>query len=457
AMNLLMVIIMSSVSAGAYYLTENYLIGITDYYYGIIPIIVYMFVHILTNQLFIYVAQKYYYNMENATFFNEFLIITFNMSAISLPFSYILLSIYNVMGAFGILVGAIPFITISFGAKYYYQSKSRNAILTDLNEYSRKLNEKKSVVSVVEAFNRYLLKIIPSKNILFFETTDEENLVVLKKIFNNDQLIEEHNQKIKLSEGSIVLTALKTQEVQMFSRAKEWEVLFSKDVELHTESGVVLPVHILNRNIGFIVVSHIHQSVYDEFLISLIELFYKYFLIVLDNANNFERLKTSSITDYLTKLPNSRGFRDEMEKSESSNEYDSLSVIVMDLDYFKKINDDHGHEAGNYVLKQVAEILKEFVDDNIYVARYGGEEFILLLKNYGKESAYTKAEQIRSKIENTLFVPRHSISTDKNPKISVTASLGVATYPDDCDDLYELITLADRVMYLESKRSGRNR
>lgn len=395
--------------------------------------------------------------MEDATFFNEFLTLTLKISALTLPFSFTLLFSYEAMGVFGIFVGALPFVTVSFGTKYFFQSKSRNSILTDLNKYSRKLNKNKSVNGVITTFITYLLKIIPSKNILLFETTEEENQVVLNKVFNNDQTIEEHNQKIKLSEDSIVLTALNTQKIQTFSRAKEWEVLFSKDVEFHTESGVVLPVHILNQNIGFIVISHVHQSVYDEFLLSLIELFYKYFLIVLDNANNFERLETSNITDYLTKLPNLRGFRDKMKEVKMSKEYDAISVIVMDLDYFKQINDDHGHEAGNEVLKQVADILKEFVDENIYVARYGGEEFVLLLKNYGKESAYDKAEQIRSKIETYLFIPRHSISVDKNPKISITASLGVATYPDDCDDLYELITLADRVMFLESKKSGRNR
>lgn len=457
AMNLLMVILMSSTSAGAYYLAEDYLVGISDYYYGILPIIIYMFVHILTNQLFIYVAQKYYYNMKDATFFNGFLVLTLKIAALALPFSYILLSIYNAMGVFGIFVGAVPFVTISFGTKYYYQSKSRNDILTDLNEYSRRLNKNKSVSSVVEAFNRYLLKIIPSKNILFFRIMSGEKQIVLKKTFNNDQTIEQHNQEVKLSEDSIVLTALKTQEIQTFSRANEYELLLSKDVEFHTESGVVLPVHIMNRNIGVIVISHDLESVYDEFLISLIQLFYKYFLIVLDNANNFERLKTSSITDYLTQLPNLRGFGEQMKQVKDEEEFNTLSVIVLDLDHFKRINDEHGHEAGNDVLEQVAEILKQYADENTYVARYGGEEFIISLKDFGKERAFEKAEKIREHIERTIFVPQNSILEVQNPTISVTASLGVATYPDDCDDLYELINLADRVMYLESKRNGRNR
>lgn len=456
AMNLLMVILMSSTSAGAYYLAEDYLVGISDYYYGILPIIVYMFVHILTNQLFIYVAQKYYYNMKDSTFFNGFLVLTLKIAALALPFSYILLSIYNAMGVFGIFVGAVPFMTISFGTKYYFQSRSRNAILTDVNKYARKLNEKKDVISVVEAFNIYLLKFIPSNHILLFKTTKKEDEIILKKIFSEDEVVES-NQEVKVNESSLVKKALETHEIQIFSKAEECDLLITEEIDFQTESGVVLPLHIMNRNVGVVIVSHYLQAVYDEFLLSLIQLFYKYFLIVLDNANNFERLETSNITDYLTQLPNLRGFRDEMKQIEHSENYESLSVIVLDLDHFKRINDEHGHEAGNDVLEQVAEVLKQYADENTYVARYGGEEFIISLKDYGKEKAYEKAEKIREHIEKTSFVPHNSITGVKNLAIPVTASLGIATYPDDCDDLYELVNLADRVMYLESKRSGRNR
>ena len=106
--------------------------------------------------------------------------------------------------------------------------------------------------------------------------------------------------------------------------------------------------------------------------------------------------------------------------------------------------------------KQVANILKDYVTDDLFVARYGGEEFILFLKDYGKHGAYEVAEEIRQRIEGTVFRPRYSITEDHDAQIRVTASLGIATYPEDCNDLYDLVNLADRVMYLKSKRSGRN-
>lgn len=456
ALNLLMIFFMSILSAGAYYWAADAMSGLTMNYYNILPLTIYTFVHILVNQFYIFILQKFYYKMEGATFFNDFLTLSFKISINALPFSLILIFLYNEMGVIGIVLGAIPFVTLSFGAKYFYQSKSRNTILMDLNKYSRKLNENESVRGVIEAFNKYLLKLIPSKNIMYFETMDGTEQVILKQIYNNDETIEEKNQEVQLKNQSLVSQALEEFEIKTFSKSNEWQVLFTKDVEFHIESGVVLPVHILNRNIGVVVICHSDQSVYDDFLLSLIEIFYKYFLIVLDNANNFERLEMSNVTDYLTKLPNLRGFRKEMKAIRDSDNYESVSVIVLDLDYFKQINDEHGHEAGNDVLRQTAAILKEFTKKDLYVARYGGEEFIMLLKDYDKKLAYELAEQIRIRIKNEVFKLHYSISAEK-PEISVTASLGIATYPDDSEDLYELITLADRVMYLESKRNGRNR
>lgn len=456
ALNLLMTAIQSFVSAIAYYLTTEFLATLDLNHYRLIPLGAYLIVQILTNQLFRTLVFKYYYSQENVKFFNKFLIFALRTNLMILPISFILIYLYLEMGSLGILLGALPFMTITIGMKYFYKSRSNNMILTDLNKYSQRLTSKMEVDSVIDSFGKYLLKIFPAHRILYFNVVNPNN-VTLERVYHRDKPMTYLSREITLKSDSVLAQVLETQVITTYSKAEEWNNFFAGDINFGAESAIALPVNILSQDKGIIVMTHNQRSVYDDFLISLVEVFYQYFLVVLENAYNFERLEISSNTDYLTNMPNLRGFSQKIKEVDKAKNFDSLSTIVLDLDYFKRINDEHGHEAGNDVLKQISDILKEFCNENLFVARYGGEEFIIFLRDYGKEGAYEVAEEIRKKIEETIYTPRYSIVAENKAEITVTASLGIATYPDDCDDIYDLISLADRVMYLKSKKDGRNR
>ncbi|MGO1919654.1 MAG: GGDEF domain-containing protein, partial [Alkalibacterium gilvum] len=134
-----------------------------------------------------------------------------------------------------------------------------------------------------------------------------------------------------------------------------------------------------------------------------------------------------------------------------------LSLIVMDLDFFKRINDTHGHQSGNEVLKELSQRLKTNLAKDNYIARFDGEEFIILLPNYSQTSAVDVAEKIRHLIGDTPFAIRESMKSSDEESISITASLGLATSTNNDTDIEELIQLADRAMYIGSKQQGRNR
>jgi diguanylate cyclase (GGDEF)-like protein len=126
-----------------------------------------------------------------------------------------------------------------------------------------------------------------------------------------------------------------------------------------------------------------------------------------------------------------------------------VSLIMLDLDHFKAINDTHGHPAGDAALRKVAAVLRETVRTVDMVARYGGEEFAVILIEIEREKAAEVAERLRRMIETA--------KTDFNgTELKITASLGVACFPDDAEDKQKLIEMADSALY-KAKSGGRNR
>ena len=132
-----------------------------------------------------------------------------------------------------------------------------------------------------------------------------------------------------------------------------------------------------------------------------------------------------------------------------------LSLLLIDLDLFKKINDQYGHLAGNTVLSTLARTFELALRKNDFVSRYGGEEFLVVLPGASKDVAVTIAEKIRSSVESL----RVTISTMDNEilDVALTVSIGVATFPDDTKDGEHLVRYADRAMYYGAKRAGRNK
>ncbi|HKP10611.1 MAG TPA: GGDEF domain-containing protein, partial [Blastocatellia bacterium] len=153
-------------------------------------------------------------------------------------------------------------------------------------------------------------------------------------------------------------------------------------------------------------------------------------------------------TDSLTGLFNYRYFHERLDREIKAADRNnaSLSLILLDLDHLKRINDTHGHRAGDAALRHVASILQATVRDIDVCARYGGEEFVIILPQCERDAAFQVAERVRE-----------AIALKSAPRVgAVTASIGLATYPAPARTKEELIEMADRAMYL-AKDAGRNR
>jgi two-component system cell cycle response regulator len=174
--------------------------------------------------------------------------------------------------------------------------------------------------------------------------------------------------------------------------------------------------------------------------------------IVVENSRLIERLRELAIRDSLTDLYNHRHAMDLL-----TNEFErvgryaaGVSLLMLDLDEFKRVNDEHGHPAGDAVLKEMARVLKETLRTVDSVGRYGGEEFVIILPHTSPEEAKATAERIRRKVQGHVFW------VGAKP-LSVTVSVGVASHPSpNVDSPESLVREADRALYL-AKDAGRNR
>jgi diguanylate cyclase (GGDEF)-like protein len=174
--------------------------------------------------------------------------------------------------------------------------------------------------------------------------------------------------------------------------------------------------------------------------------------IVVENSRLIERLRNLAIRDSLTDLYNHRHAMDLL-----TNEFErvgryaaGVSLLMLDLDEFKRVNDEHGHPAGDAVLREMARVLKETLRTVDSVGRYGGEAFVIVLPHTSPEEAHATAERIRRKVQGHVFW------VGAKP-LNVTVSVGVASYPSPTvDSPASLVREADRALY-RAKEAGRNR
>ncbi|MGQ9779947.1 MAG: GGDEF domain-containing protein [Bacillota bacterium] len=149
--------------------------------------------------------------------------------------------------------------------------------------------------------------------------------------------------------------------------------------------------------------------------------------------------------DALTGLANRHFFQEKLkEEMTTADESRPLAAVIMDLDHFKRINDEYGHEAGDEVLRFAARLLAEEIGEGATVARYGGEEFVFLLPGRASAEAVAIAETVRQRLKETPC-------RWEGQEIRITASFGVAVYPEQAHDRRSLLRLADRALY-EAKR-----
>ncbi|MBE7492891.1 MAG: diguanylate cyclase [Planctomycetes bacterium] len=187
--------------------------------------------------------------------------------------------------------------------------------------------------------------------------------------------------------------------------------------------------------------------------LTMLEMFASQAALAINNALKYQNMVDRAQRDSLTRLYNHGHFQEvlktEIDRAERYG--NQISLVLLDIDHFKKFNDVYGHQTGDKVLRQTALLLNSLVRVSDVAARYGGEEFAVLLPQTPYQAARETAERLRDGVAR-----KATVTGPKGEKLNVTASFGVATFPDHAQSASELVALADEALYLAKER-GRNR
>lgn len=207
-----------------------------------------------------------------------------------------------------------------------------------------------------------------------------------------------------------------------------------------------------NRPIGIMHFDSPHAKVFNLEDLRLLATMSDIASVAIDNAQYYQRTRELAIKDGLTGLYTRKFIveRLEQELKRCASGGGFLSIMMLDIDFFKKYNDNHGHLAGDAVLKNLSAALSDyFKKQNAAVGRFGGEEFLVILPSAAKKEAFLEAENVRSVIQEKIVMIRRKPT-------AITVSIGVACFPQDAQRADDLLDKADSVLY-EAKRTGRNR
>ncbi len=223
-------------------------------------------------------------------------------------------------------------------------------------------------------------------------------------------------------------------------------------------SIIVLPMLVHDKPLGTLVLGSQRQRAFGDAARSMLEVLASHVAVSLANARMMQRLEELATLDGLTGLLNKRAMLEVADqKTKAAKRFGrKLSVLVTDIDHFKKVNDTHGHDAGDVVIKGLGAILRRERRATDAIARFGGEEFVVICEETDSRGAELLAERVRVELAKTTFhAPK--VGPDGQPvAIRVTCSIGVATFAEAGETWEELFKAADEALYV-SKRSGRNR
>ncbi len=341
---------------------------------------------------------------------------------------------------FTLAVSALTFATATLAAVNERELRRRRFELEQLAQMGQNLEDANDPLSVGDVLLEALNDTFGFRRMALFEVVDNEPRMLTAR-----GLLDATVSDFSLGENSVLRVANERRETLVVPEIDRAVDPWLAAIMPNARNVAVVPL-VADGVVGVLVAETGSRGVgIGSRVITTMERYAGHTALAIRNANLLARVQQMAVTDGLTELANRRAFDRSLDRelSRAARTDGRLSVVLLDIDHFKLLNDNHGHVVGDTVLKQIAHALQTCAREYDTIARYGGEEFAAVLPGCSSGLALQVAERLRLAVQ------------DAASDVQVTASAGVATYPYDGIDVAGLLNAADQALYA-SKRAGRN-
>ena len=453
----------STLFNGAQY-TFSAVAASTAYYYAggqlvykftfanVTPMAVFVLVYFLVNHLMVTVFLWPSFRTQSGTMWRSALKWDFLTYLFAAPIGILMSLIHEKTGLLGAVLLFIPLLTLKYLFRLYINLEMANKELSALYEVAKNLGANLDLSKTLGLILLETKRVVNYHTGIIYLWEEEDDLLVPTAIRSPfaDQL---KNIYYPVGDGLIGQVAKTNQPEVVYDSKKDPDLRRIPGINQFLRSMLVVPLSVDNKLIGVAVVGKREPNSFGPKQLQILSSLGGQAAVAMANSMLYKKIEKLAITDGLTKVYNHRYFYKRIEEeAERCKRYQcAYSIIMLDLDYFKRFNDKYGHRAGDSALYNVARIIKESTRAIDVVSRYGGEEFAVVLPETETASAKMVAERIRKSINDSYF----SVS-DSQPPVHITVSIGVATSPYDSSGINELIEFADKALYF-SKETGKNK
>jgi diguanylate cyclase (GGDEF)-like protein len=340
-----------------------------------------------------------------------------------------------------------------YASNTLYELERHDQEISLINDMNAALQASLSIGEIYEWIKKYCIQLLPITSGILYIANPSKNFLELKAQWNTPKVVANFfhpDQCWALRQGKLYKFLDKDKSIpcKHLSKANPKTPYFCIPLLAHNDMIGLLYIEFKKfDDIPKNQIIHLLKT-YESILYNIAD----HIALAISNIKLRDILKNSSLHDPLTTLYN-RAYLDEYLLKDillAKREKNTISIIMIDIDHFKDINDKFGHEAGNFVLKQFAQVILNHIRETDIACRYGGEEFLLLFSDVSLKETAKILESLRKKISE--------IKLQFGPQLidPITASMGVAMYPEHATDAVGLIVAADKALY-QSKKTGRNK
>lgn len=455
----LMYVWMSIMSAAAFYITLSLVPNQLGFSVPIVAMVAYCMAHFFGNHYVLNWVRNIQGLQSYRLVWDE-LKWSFLITLLAVPAALSYIAAYETgLDIWGLLIVSIPIIIVSFIFKLVNDIDIKNDQMHIIHRitknFTSELDLDKSLDELINAVSKlilydtcYVFKLNEAKDVLtplrFHSKHPHDNEEMMAFEFSTD---------LGLS-GQVAHSGKSEYVTNVIEKTPGIPQILTKN-----KSVLSVPLKVNDKVIGVITLGSHKETGFTQKDLTVVEILASYAATAINNAKKFHQTEKQAYVDELTGLYNYRGFEVQINEliKRADEQKGTLSLLILDIDHFKQINDQFGHVMGNNILQRLAVILTENIRSQDIVCRYGGEEFIVILPFTNEEAALKIAERIRETIASTPFKITNDLTDKQEIFVRITVSMGVAIYPKHAEDTLTLIRNADRAMYLGAKQAGRNK